>query len=106
MIDSMTRVVVLLVCGQHLSVYFATLQGAQNHIHDWAVRCKERIRKGDVQGLETALVEFSNAEGGIGGAYLERYVIGMYMPNDAPSPSERIAAAVEKQVSEGEGWKE
>jgi hypothetical protein len=103
-----TRVVVMLYGGEYISTYHPTEKAAKAYIGEWVAGCKKRIEAGEVGSIDTRLLT-----GGVPGepedelcwAALAQYIIGMYIPDNRPSAGERVAAVLEKQISDGEDWK-
>lgn len=86
----MTRVIILTHGGNFATAYFAKHQMARDFVNAWVQGHKERLERGeDVDGNIQLLA-------GLDYAVLNRYIIGMYIPEDKPSTQERMTEAFER----------
>ncbi len=106
-----TRVVILLATPPgYLSAYYATRAEALDVIEGWRKRQQERIDNGQWNDTEISLHIATDTEdpARIALAVMAKFVIGMYLPDEAPNMTERHIQAVEKiaaNMTGGDEWK-
>jgi len=103
------RVIIVLMWGQYISVYFDSYPDACKYVSDWANHHKQRIASGQIGQVDSTLFCGVDSHGDMTEAVIAQYIIGMYIPNDTQkSPQDRFVDIVEKSMGatrEGDEWK-
>lgn len=92
----MTRVVLVIAGGQHVSAYFSDRKKAKEFIAEWLTWTKQNAD-------QTAMYTLQNESGEC--AAIARAVLAMYIPVDKPTAADRVADVLEKQNFTTEDWR-
>ncbi len=92
----MTRVVIIVAGGEHIFAYFGTRERAKAYIAGWVAW----VRANEGQHSTELLLDDAGEC-----VSIARAVLAMYIPEDRPTATERVANALEKQVNTGEEWR-
>lgn len=103
----MTKVIVMLIGGSYIHTHQRTYQDAVDFISKWAQRCRDRVKgKEDACTVENCVFEGHDASGNVVSVAMAEAIIAMYIAEDRPSAQERLVDVLEKQINDGNEWKD
>lgn len=90
-----------------MSMYFSNRAEAFDMIERWTADCEKLIANPNaaITGLYTNKSAMRGETDRTCSAVLAKCILSMYVAADEPSPQERMAAAIEKTLKDGEEWK-